>query len=148
MKKSLLFVVLISLFLLLSSPVFPASDGTKTMIDEPTGCVIRVPERVPEFLGWPAMVIGSEKYPNGNALALIESVNEDATVSVRSLWAMIDGKLYLLAFGVAYEAHPDKIDLYQDVGFLDTGVPTGRFLQVAESAPLSLFKSKVGGVRI
>jgi hypothetical protein len=137
-----------SVFLLLASPVFSADAGTKTMIDEPTGCVIQVPQSAPEFLRWPAMAMGSEKYPNGNALALIESVNEDATVTVRSLWAMIDGKLYLLAFGVAYEAHPDKIDLYQDVGFLDTGVPTGRFLQVAESAPLSLFKSKVGGVRI
>ncbi len=148
MKKSLLFVALMSLFLLLAGPVFPASDGTKTMVDETTGAVLQVPEKAPEFFKWPAMAIGSEKYPNGNALVMIESVNEDGTVIVRSLWARIDGKFYVLAFAVSYQVSPDKLDLYQDVGFIDTGTPTGRFLQVAESAPLPMFQGRVGGDRI
>ncbi len=148
MKKSLLFVGLMSLFLLLASPVFPASDGMKTLMADESGVLLQVPEKAPEFLRWPGTVIGSEKFANGNALVLVECVNPDETVLVRSLWARINGKFCLLAFAVSYEAYPDKMDLYQDVGFLDTGVPTGRLLQVADSAPLSLFKSRVGGVGI
>ena len=147
MKKMWL-LALVSLFLLLASPVFPASDGMKTLIGDKSGVVIQVPEKAPEFLQWPGAVIGGEKYPNGNGLLLVECINPDETVIVRSLWARIEGKLYILAFAVSYEAHPDRIDLYQDVGFLDTGVPTGMFLQVADSAPLSRFQNRVSGVKI
>jgi hypothetical protein len=118
------------------------TEGTKTLIGKDTGVVIQVPEKAPEFLTWPSMLIGAETFPNGVTMGLMESVNSDRTVGVLSLWVVKDKKYAIVAIAVYYiNSHSNKPELYEDLGFLQTGKPTGILVPVKDADSLEAFKS-------
>jgi hypothetical protein len=119
-----------------------AADAMKTLVEKESGVVITVPEKAPEFLTWPSMVIGVEELSNGVLLGLVESRNPAETVGVLSLWVVKNQKMHIVAFAAYYiDVSPNTPDLYEDLGFLQTGKPTGVLVPVDQADSLDAFKS-------
>jgi hypothetical protein len=147
MKKFFAFL-LVLIFLVGAIPLIAQGvEGIKTLIGKESGVILTVPEMAPEFLQWKGMVIGVQQFPNGNALILVECHNEAENVIVRSLWAKKDGKFYILAFAVFYEAN-QKMELFEDNGFFVGGIPSGKLERVKEARPVVDFRNRLEGTNI
>jgi len=149
--KSIVFLALMAAVfasLLWAGTGFTA-EGSKSMRGEMPPIVVTVPEQAPEFLCWESGLVGMEQYPNGNALILVQYINPAENVIVSALWVKMGENFYLVAFAAFYEVTAGAPgEIYEDVGFIKDGKPTGVLVRVAEADPIEAFKSHASKLEI
>jgi len=135
------FVIVLALLAITGNGLF-AAEGTKIMKADKPPVVITVPEKAPDFLNWGGTIMVGERYENGNVLLIVAFESPDEQVAVTALWAKVGDKYFLLAFAVFYEVRPNAPpDMYEDLGFLKTGTPSGVLVRVDTPSPLAAFKA-------
>lgn len=139
--------------ILLSGSAY-AAEGTKVLSTNEGGLRIVAPEKCPDFLEWPARLMGVHKYPNSNIVAVVESHNGD-NVFVTALWVVMDGKFYCLQIMVTYfpigmeydKTKPKedqmKTEILEDTGFMSTGKPSGIIKWVKDMTPWKLLEGRI-----
>ncbi len=124
------------------------SEGTK-VLSIPGKTPITVPELAPEFLKWDAVLLVKEDYPNGNFLAVTQSISPDERTVVISLVGKQNDKIIILGFAVKYtNSKNSEFEIYEDLGFLKTGKPTGVFYRVDKASPTAAFKFYLTNTKI
>jgi hypothetical protein len=124
-----------------------SAEGTKVLKVEEFGISITVSEMAPDFLKWDAAILGQDRFMNGNRLSLVSFNNPDETVIINCLFGLKDEKLYVLAFAVLY-IESMNVDIYEDLDFIRTGVPTSVLVRVKDASPTEVFRVQLSKIQI
>ena len=125
------------------------AGGAKTLTTDSKSVSVTVPELAPDFLNWEGQMIGMDEYPNGNALLLVGFESPDGRTQVAALVAVIKDKAHVVAIAVWYIERPKaEPDVYEDLEFLKTGIPTDLLTQVEKPDKLEMFNAKLTTVGI
>lgn len=157
MKKLLFWIaaliVGLTFAVLLSGSAY-AVEGTKILTSNEGVLTITVPEMCPDFLGWPARLLGAKKYPNGNKVVVVEAHNGD-NVFVTHLWMIKDDKFYCLQImvtyfpiGMEYDKNKPKeeqmvTEYLEDVQFMNTSVLSGTVQWVKDMTPWKAIEGRI-----
>ncbi len=135
----------------LAFSVFGAEPDFKTITEH--GITMTLPEKAPEFLNWRGEILGTQEYPNGNALRIVRVLNEDETVMVTFVLLRVgknkEAKMFVILAGVSYAVPMDRgpqnrPEFLADKSFLVTGVPSGILEYVPGLPSWETIESKMG----
>lgn len=142
MKKRIL--VLLAILLFGVSVVFAASAintlAMKTFKFGPS--TYSISEYAPEFLTWPARPIAETLIsgpPDPCAIDAIEGRNEGGTVRIALVRLLENGSVYIVAVMVAYTEKGNAIDIYEDLGLIQTGKPSFKLTKVDKPSDIEVF---------
>jgi hypothetical protein len=154
MKRFL--TVLVMVFLLLFAGLVGA-DSMKVISLPGTDLKITIPEQAPEFFSFPSQLLSSQKFPNGNAIMAIESMNKEGTVDVIAIIARVNEKVSIIAIQVNYcpesfqkfdQNKKHQTDYYQDSVFMNTGKFSGVLVKVDKIKDYAEFSRYIEGAGI
>jgi hypothetical protein len=154
MRRILAALVVLGMLIM---PSVGLSEGTKKVCVGTANICVALPEKAPDFNKFDANVLGSKRFENGNAVQVLELMNEDATVDVIVLVVMLEEKVSIVALQVSYapegfakfDAKKTHVtDQYEDVGFTKQGKPTGLLIPVQKLSDYDEFSKFLEGRKI
>jgi hypothetical protein len=157
MKKFLSVLTILVLLGVWAVWAWPYTEGTKKMCVPDTKVCVTISERAPDFISFPTHVVGTQPFENGNAIQILEAVNEAETVDAVIAVVKVGDTIGIIGLVAVYIPeglrHFDSTkqhvtDSYEDVAFTKTGRISGVLARVDKLTDYSEFKKFLTGTKI
>jgi hypothetical protein len=142
--------ILVVLAILLFGVAFAfAGSGMKTLVFGTH--TYSISEAAPDFLKWTGRLVAAtliSEPPDLCAMDAVEGINADGTVRIVLVRLIESDSVYIVALMVAYTQKSGVVEVYEDLGLIQTGKPSFVLTKVSKPSDIEIFiaaKSKQHG---